>query len=48
MKRLLLAASVFAAMCGVTAATLSTDFAPIASAAPAATVATIDVYKDAN
>jgi len=48
MKRLLLAASVFAAMCGVTAGTLPTDFAPAANAATAATVATIDVYKDAS
>ena len=47
MKRLVLAAAVFVAMCGVTIGTVSTDLASVASAAPA-TVATIDVYKDAN
>ena len=48
MKRLLLAASVFAAMCGVTIATVSVDFATTASAAAPAAVSTIEVYKDAN
>ena len=48
MTRLLLAATVFAAMCGVTVATISTDFAPSASAAGSSAVASIDVYKDAN
>ena len=47
MKRLVLAAAVFAAMCGITVGTISTEFAAPASAA-SATVATIDVYKDAN
>lgn len=48
MTRLLLAATAFAAMCGVTVATVSTEFATTAIAAAPATVATIDVYKDAN
>ena len=48
MTRLLLAATAFAAMCGVTVATVSTDFAPSASAAAPAAIAQIDVYKDAN
>ena len=47
MQRLVLAAAVFAAMCGITAATIATDFATPAAAATAA-VTTIDVYKDAN
>ena len=47
MTRLLLAATAFAAMCGVTIATVSTELAPSASAATQA-VASIDVYKDAN
>jgi hypothetical protein len=48
MTRLLLAATVFAAMCGVTIATVSNELAPSASAATPVTVASIDVYKDAN
>ena len=48
MTRLLFAATAFAAMCGVTVATVSTDLAPAASAATPAAVASIDVYKDAN
>ena len=48
MKHLLLATTVFAAMCGVTVATVSTDLATRASAAAPATAAAIDVYKDAN
>ena len=47
MSRLLFAATAFAAMCGVTVATVSTELAPAASAATPA-VASIDVYKDAN
>ena len=47
MKRLVLSAAVFAAMCGITIGTISTEFATPASAATA-NVATIDVYKDAN
>jgi hypothetical protein len=48
MTRLLLAAAACAAMCGVTIATVSTEFATSASAAAPAALATIDVYKDAN
>ena len=48
MKRLLLAASLFASMCFVTIATVSVDFATSASAAAPAAAATIEVYKDAN
>jgi hypothetical protein len=47
MKRLVLSAAVFAAMCAITIGTISTEFAAPASAATAS-VATIDVYKDAN
>ena len=48
MTRLLLASAAFAAMCGVTAGMITTEFAPSASAAAPAAVVTIDVYKDAN
>ena len=47
MKRLTLAAAVCAAMCGITVGTISPELAAPASAATT-TVATIDVYKDAN
>jgi hypothetical protein len=47
MKHLVLAAAVFAAMCGITIATVGSDFATPASAATAPAT-TIDVYKDAN
>jgi hypothetical protein len=47
MTRLLLAAAAFAAMCGVTAGTVTSEFMPGASAAVPAGVA-IEVYKDAN
>ena len=47
MTRLLFATAAFAAMCGVTVATISTELAPAARAAPPA-VASIDVYKDAS
>ena len=48
MTRLLFAAAAFASMCGVTVATISTELAPVASAATPGPVASIDVYKDAN
>ncbi|HEX2830484.1 MAG TPA: hypothetical protein VHP37_29370 [Burkholderiales bacterium] len=47
MKHLVLAAAVFAAMCGITIGTVATEFATPASAATA-TAVTVDVYKDAN
>ena len=48
MTRLLLSAAAFAAMCAVTAGTITADFATSASAAAPTAVAAIDVYKDAN
>ena len=48
MTRLMLAATAFAAMCGVTVATVSTESATGAFAAAPTAGATIDVYKDAN
>jgi hypothetical protein len=48
MTRLLLASAAFVAMCGITAGTMTSEFAPSASAAAPAAIAPIDVYKDAN